>query len=474
MATKMLLEDAARYGKLDILDYLVKENPAAVADFKLKSPDQPLLHEATKCQHLRFVRELMKIDPDAPREMDRDGFRALDIAVIIGNLEIVKELLRFNRDLCVLKGKDGKTALHHAAINGRVDAIDVLLNSCPGSIGDPTVHAETALHLAVKNHQFDAFSALLGWVERLRKLESMVNVADHDGNTILHLAVITKQYACVDVLLAKTRGRIDINARNDNGWTVIDVVDIQDSYDMKMNEKLENEGAVRSPASSDAAAKWVKHASARYYKPKHDSDESTEDWFTYFKFKMQRDSPSDTRNALLVVAALIATVCFQAGVEPPGGLFFGKSALPTSPPPPPPLRPGPPPPPAFIWPGLTSGVGVVASISGLRATSLMFLFANSLGLTASTCIIIYLTAGFPFQREFHMALYSMMFTYSFAIHSIIKDEDKNNKIWAYVVVTLAFTLPFALRWLPRWGRKAWIQYRRNRNAIHTPIFPIRN
>lgn len=195
MATKMLLEDAARYGKLDVLDYLVKENPAAVADFKLKSPGQPLLHEATKCQHLRFVRELMKIDPDAPREMDRDGFRALDIAVIMGNLEIVKELLRFNRDLCVLKGKDGKTALHHAAINGRsVDAIDVLLNSCPGSIGDLTVHAETALHLAVKNHQFDAFSALLGWVERLRK-ESMVNMADDDGNTILHLAVLTKQYA---------------------------------------------------------------------------------------------------------------------------------------------------------------------------------------------------------------------------------------------------------------------------------------
>ncbi|KAJ0054074.1 hypothetical protein Pint_00069 [Pistacia integerrima] len=32
---------------------------------------------------------------------------------------------------------------------------------------------------------------------------------------------------------------------------------------------------------------------------------------------MERDSPSDTRNTLLVVAAPIATVTFQAGINPP-------------------------------------------------------------------------------------------------------------------------------------------------------------
>ncbi|XP_024022313.1 uncharacterized protein LOC112091862, partial [Morus notabilis] len=50
-----------------------------------------------------------------------------------------------------------------------------------------------------------------------------------------------------------------------------------------------------------------------------------EDWIRYFRFQKKRDSPSDTRNALLVVAALIATVTFQAGVNPPAGFVAEKS-----------------------------------------------------------------------------------------------------------------------------------------------------
>ncbi|KAL7238446.1 hypothetical protein ACSBR2_004531 [Camellia fascicularis] len=38
-------------------------------------------------------------------------------------------------------------------------------------------------------------------------------------------------------------------------------------------------------------------------------------------YKQGWDSPSDVRNALLVVAALTAAVTFQAGVNPPGGVW---------------------------------------------------------------------------------------------------------------------------------------------------------
>ncbi|XP_042966313.1 uncharacterized protein LOC122299897 [Carya illinoinensis] len=45
------------------------------------------------------------------------------------------------------------------------------------------------------------------------------------------------------------------------------------------------------------------------------------DWLKYFRYMPERDSPSDVRNALLVVMALIAAATFQAALNPPGGVW---------------------------------------------------------------------------------------------------------------------------------------------------------
>ncbi|KAF5455807.1 hypothetical protein F2P56_025344 [Juglans regia] len=46
-----------------------------------------------------------------------------------------------------------------------------------------------------------------------------------------------------------------------------------------------------------------------------------DDWVSYFQYKPERDSASDVRSALLVVMALIAAATFQAGLNPPGGVW---------------------------------------------------------------------------------------------------------------------------------------------------------
>ncbi|KAI3444824.1 hypothetical protein Pfo_001489, partial [Paulownia fortunei] len=223
-------------------------------------------------------------------------------------------------------------------------------------------------------------------------------------------------------------------------------------------------GSITAPDSASITAEISPQQAKnlkKNFKPKHDlQSEPSKNWFKYFKFQMQRDSPGDTRNALLVVAALIATVCFQAGIDPPNGIL---DKAPRSNTPNQGVQER-----SFVGPAEGSALAAAAAIFGSRATSFLFLFANSLGLTASTCIIIYLTAGFPFQRELHIALYSMMFTYGFAISTIIKGIDTKKKTMAHLLVTIAFTLPFAQRWLPRWGRRAW-KHCRNRDVRKTPL-----
>jgi hypothetical protein len=55
--------------------------------------------------------------------------------------------------------------------------------------------------------------------------------------------------------------------------------------------------------------------------PKKNNTKRSASGFKKFQYDEVRDSPSDARNVLLVVVALIAAVTFQAGVNPPGGVW---------------------------------------------------------------------------------------------------------------------------------------------------------
>ncbi|KAJ6971951.1 hypothetical protein NC653_032489 [Populus alba x Populus x berolinensis] len=55
--------------------------------------------------------------------------------------------------------------------------------------------------------------------------------------------------------------------------------------------------------------------------PKQNIAKRSYSWFRKFQYNPNRDTPSDARNVLLVVVALIAAVTFQAGVNPPGGVW---------------------------------------------------------------------------------------------------------------------------------------------------------
>nr|GMD15104.1 Ankyrin repeat family protein [Ipomoea batatas] len=138
-------------------------------------------------------------------------------------------------------------------------------------------------------------------------------------------------------------------------------------------------------------------------------DGKPEDWIEYFKFKYSRDSASDARNALLVVAALLVQVTFQAGINPPDYIFKNQNVL----------------------------------------TSLtVFLVANTLSLSSAMAMIEYLTANMPYQRELRIAGFCMMFAYGWSMGST--QPTSSTKI---VLLSVCFSTPWLVRALPRLFKK---------------------
>ncbi|KAL8542635.1 hypothetical protein ACS0TY_003498 [Phlomoides rotata] len=76
---RIMVFEAAHEGKLDVLHTLVQENPSILADIRLTSLPEWVLHVATKSGQLNFVKELLKMDPqpNIARNMNKDGFRPL-------------------------------------------------------------------------------------------------------------------------------------------------------------------------------------------------------------------------------------------------------------------------------------------------------------------------------------------------------------------------------------------------------------
>lgn len=255
-----------------------------------------------------------------------------------------------------------------------------------------------------------------------------------------------------------------MNETNSWGLTAMDIMDLlmEDPSDVKLREHLRVAGALRArdiinaipstPASSTSTAQITVKVDNNPPNPNTEAAVAKEDWIRYFRYQKKRDSPGETRNALLVVAALIATVTFQAAVNPPSG-FSAKKSIQTNNSTNTSYAPQPPPV-ARRHPVSTIGLAAVFAALGSIAESDWFLLANSLGFAASVSVLIYLTAGFPFQRELHLSIFSLMFAYGWSLHDIQPKEGARN-----LILGIAFLVPFLVRWPPRWAIKLWRYYK---------------
>ena len=142
-------------------------------------------------------------------------------------------------------------------------------------------------------------------------------------------------------------------------------------------------------------------------------DKSLRSEIERYQYKPGEDSAtSDVRNALLVVATLIVAVTFQAGVNPPGGVWQDDAPPPSS-------------------------YDVGKAILGYKGVSFaFFLLSNTAAFSTSGTIIGILVHGFPFYYLVRLALLLMVCTY-IAISAVLPHGASQVNLYT------AFLLPFS-------------------------------
>ncbi|KAJ6679338.1 hypothetical protein OIU79_019155 [Salix purpurea] len=146
-------------------------------------------------------------------------------------------------------------------------------------------------------------------------------------------------------------------------------------------------------------------------------------WFKKFQYDEDKDKPGEARNVLLVVVALIAAVTFQAGVNPPGG----------------------------VWQeGDHAGRAIYSS---QKFAFYVFLISNTLALSSCILVITSLTYRFPFHFEIWVATASMMITYASAVFAVTPHE-----IVRFRYLLIAASVPFLMRCLGYFFKKYSLDY----------------
>ncbi|XP_042038145.1 ankyrin repeat-containing protein ITN1-like [Salvia splendens] len=387
----------------------------------LNSQQSSPLHIASARGYVEIAKRLIGAAPDMCLSRDSQQSSPLHIASARGYVEIAKSLIGAAPDMCLSRDSQGRNPVHLAAIKGRVQLLEELVSVAPLAARHKVGRGLNALHLCVEHGQLGALRVLMGEVKEL------INAKNDDGDTILHMAVAGRKTEIIEYLLQNDN--VDIKAMNSNGQTA-----------KSLYEQIQPE------AQEDSGVAHVLCHGLNRSKNKH-RDTQPVKWLT------------KKRDSIMVVAILIATMAFQAGVTPPGGFWqedfthYDNGTAVDNP--------------------HKAGEAVMAYKSERAFKN--FMRTNTVAFVTSLSTILLLISGLPFRRPLFMWILMVTMwltvtttaaTYAISITVVTPKKDRRSlsdvieislAVWCGVMLVLLVgnTIRLIDKWLKKRGVVVW-------------------
>ncbi|KAM7497916.1 hypothetical protein LguiA_022330 [Lonicera macranthoides] len=435
-----VLFEASMSGNIDTLETLIQNDQLILDRVLATSFNENPLHIASLRGHLDFVRTVLIHKRQLANALDALRRSPLHLASGGGYTEIVHELIKINPKMCHFRDQDGKIPLHFASFHEHVDIMNVLIQANPELVREIFDNGETLLHFCVKHNRIEALKVLVKWLGDIGNGD-FVSTKDDCGNTILHLAVIKKQFQTINYLLSE--GGIDGNALTENGFTALDLLELypRDFDTMKIREiliganiKRANDLIGTSPPESTTRKLSISHSCS----PSKAKQLILMIWKNFLKSEPRWFE--EARGNLMVAATVIASMAFQAAVNPPGGVWQDSAKDD----------------PATISIDESHTAGYSIAATRFPNAYNVFLLCNTTSFVASLSTVLLIIGGFPLKHKVTtwllmmmicLSILSMLRTYLQSIYLITSTEINSTdgnllNVVLYIITVLCILVAF--------------------------------
>ncbi|KAF7843557.1 ankyrin repeat-containing protein [Senna tora] len=324
------LYEASSRGCVSTLNSLMHQHPHILYRISQTSFTETPLHISSSLGHFDFTKILLTHNPKLALELDFSRRTPLHMASAEGHIEIVKELVQVYKEACLFCDEEGRIPLHYAAMRGRREVAKELIRAKPESL-KILDKGKNVLHLCVMYNHLETLKALVEL--EIDTTELLIHTDHMDGNNnILHLAVILKLVQIVGYLLSIPKITEAANMKNGMGFTAYDILhhspkDLK-TFEIQLlfmdngiqTEEREMNYSTPPQPTPPLPTTTTNNNNGYYYwrrilRSIDNSLNNKGDWV------------EETRGTLSLVATVISTITFQAGINTPGGFIQQGHAL---------------------------------------------------------------------------------------------------------------------------------------------------